>query len=376
MSSAPLSLSLPRRHLLSAQAAEAIRQGIAGGAWRETLPSERRLCELLKVSRPTVRAALGLLAQDSLIEIKHGRRNRLLGGSASGARSSRLVALVSHEPLTHTSLTAYQGIAEMRAHLAEHGFASEVLVCSARSPGAQRRRLAAFVRQNQLLCCVLISVSEALQRWCVEAGIPALVLGSCHAGVPLPSLDVDYRAVCRHAAGLLRAKGHRRLAFVVPNSGLAGDLASEAGFLDGCGADDPETHAFVVRHDGRAAQLATRIDGLLSQAAPPTALLVAKPIHTLAVVAHLLKRGRRVPAELSLIARDSDHLFADVISHYRLDEAAFAQRLTRLMTQLVHEGRLPAEAHRILPRHIAGGTVAGLAGASGAKVRHRALPGK
>jgi LacI family transcriptional regulator len=302
-----------------------------------------------------------MLAEEGLVEIRHGRRNRLLdrpkGVSPAG---DRLVALVAHEPLTHTTLTAYQGIAEMRAHLARHGFATEVLVCSARSAAAQQRKLAAFVRQNRVFCCVLVSVGEALQRWCAARGIPALVLGSCHAAVRLPSLDVDYRAVCRHAAGLLRAKGHRRLACLVPDSGLAGDLASETGFLEGCAGAQPPIDARIVRHDGTAAQLTLRLSTLFSQRTPPTALFVAKPVHTLATIAWLLRHGRRVPAEVSLVARDSDHLFAEVIAHYRFDDEAFAHRLTRLMTQLVHEGRLPPEPHLIFPRYVAGSTVAAI----------------
>lgn len=357
-------LALPRRLTLSTQSAQALREAIGRGVWRESLPSERRLCELFRVSRPTIRSALRLLAADGLIEIRHGRRNRLLSRPAAPAEKSRLVLLVSHQPLAETAHAAYLGIAEMRGHLADHGFTTEVLVCPRRSGTAQQRRLATFVRQNQVFCCVLISVSASLQQWCAEQRIPSLVLGSCHASVRLPSLDVDYRSVCRHAAGVLRGKGHRRIAFLVPDEGVAGDLASEEGFLEGCQAARAPAQGspLVVRHNGTPAGLEARLDAIFAAGDPPTGLLVAKPGHTFSVLLHLLRRGRRVPDEVSLIGRDSDPLFGEALSHYRFEEEAFAHRLTRLMAQLVTQGSLEAEPQLIFPRFVAGGTVARVSG--------------
>ena len=351
---------MPQRHSLSAQAAAAIRKAIGDGIWRESLPSERRLCETFQVSRPTIRTALQLLAKEGLIEIRQGRRNRLLSPSRSSPSSaSRLVVLVSHQPILHTSLTAYQGISEMRTHLAEQGFTTEVLVCQMRSAKAQQRKLETFVRQNRVFCCVLLSVSKELQEWFATHSIPALVLGSCHPSVKLPSLDVDYRSVCRHAAGIFRSKGHRRIAFLVPNSGVAGDLASEDGFREGCAsnAGSTDAEAIIVRHNGTTTHLATKLDAMFSSSRPPTALLVAKPTHTLGVLVYLLRKGLTVPDTVSLIGRDSDHLFEDAISHYRFDDETFAHRLSRLMAQMVSQGYLRPEPNLIFPRYVHAGTV-------------------
>ena len=357
MNSAPGTVELPRRHSLAAQSAEAIRKGILEGNWRESLPSERRLCELLQVSRPTVRTALQALARQGLIEIHQGKRNRLLAPAPRRAAGGRqLVLLVSHHPIPQTSATAYQGITEMRTHLSEHGFASEILVCPQGSARAQQRKLDTFLRQNRVVCCVLLSVSRQLQEWCAARATPALVLGSCHPAVQLPSLDVDYRSVCRHAAGVFRARGHRRIAFLVPDSGLAGDLASEEGFREGsphAGATEP----VVIRHGGTAANISARLDAAFASARPPTALLVAKPAHALATIAYLLRRGRRVPADLSLVCRDWDPLFEGNVAHYRFDAAAFANRLSRLMLHLVDQGFLRPEPSLIFPRYVSCGTI-------------------
>jgi LacI family transcriptional regulator len=342
------------------QTTEALRKGIKEATWQEFLPSERRLCELFQVSRPTVRTALRQLAKEGVIVIQHGRRNRILATSRSlAAPRSRLVVLVSHQPISHTTLAAYQGISEMRAHLAEHGFTTEVLVCPARSFVSQRRKLESFLRQNRVLCFVLLSLGKELQEWFAMHSVPALVLGSCHPAVKLPSLDVDYRSVCRHAAGVLRSKGHLRIAFIVPNSNVAGDLVSEEGFREGATrrtlADD--SVALVVRHNGTPTNLNATLNTLFASAHPPTALLVAKPQFVFFVMVYLLRHGKKVPESVSLIARDHDQLFVNMIAHYRFEGETFAHRLSRLMLQMVGQGHLPAEPNLIFPRYIASSTV-------------------
>lgn len=363
MSSSSPALAIPKRLSLSAQAADTIRKAIEDGTWKEYLPSERRLCAMFQVSRPTIRTALHLIAKSGLIEIRQGRRNRLLSTPRHTARcENRCVGLVTSEPVSHMSLVAYQGISEMRAHLAEHGFTTEILVCPRGSARIQRRKLEEFVRQNRVFCCVLLSVSKDLQHWFADRSVPALVLGSCHPEVKLPSLDIDYRSVCRHAAGIFLGQGHRRLALIVPDSDVAGDLASEQGFREAVdrrtGSD--AARATVVRHNGSAQHISTKLDALFNSAHAPTALLVAKPQHVFIVLIYLLKRGLTVPDTVSFIARDHDYIFETVlppIAHYTFDDDTYPHRLSRLMLQMVNQGYLPPEPGLIFPKYFAGGTV-------------------
>lgn len=354
---------IPKRFSLSAQAAASIAKAIDAGTWEEFLPSERRLCELFQISRPTIRTALHLLAKEGRIEIHQGRRNRLLAPAAdTNRRQNRLVGLITHEPVAHMPMSTYQRITELRSSLAEQGFATEILVCPPHSARTQRRKIEDFVRQNRVFCCVLLSVSKELQSWFCEHSVPALVLGSCHPDVKLPSLDVDYRSVCRHAAGIFLSKGHRRLALVIPNSGVAGDLASEAGFREAVAlrpASDG-AHAHIVGHNGTAQSISLKLDALFNSPHAPTALLVAKPQHVFIVIIYLLKRGLSVPDTVSFIARDYDHSFETVmppIAHYSFGDESFFHRLSRLLVQMVNQGFLSPEPNLIFPKYAAGGTV-------------------
>jgi len=350
------------RQTLSAQVAALMRSAIQQRTWIDYLPSERRLCEYFEVSRPTVRSALQGLAREGLVEIHHGRRNRILGRTAKeSVRQNRFVGIVTQVLASQSSATSQQVITEFRAALALKGFATEIFICPPRIKRGGFRLLENFVRQNRAACCVLVSVSEEVQLWFARHGVPALVLGSCHKAVRLPSLDVDYRSVCRHAAGIFLGKGHRHLALVVKHSGLAGDLASEEGFNEAvkshAGAD---VRAKIIRHQGNAQSITACLEPLFESAHPPTALLVAQPRDVFAVIIYLLRCGRAVPDAVSLIARDQDHLFDAVtpaVAHYRFDGSAYMERLTRLASKLMSTGYLSPQPTLFTPKFFAGGTV-------------------
>ncbi|MBL9215691.1 MAG: GntR family transcriptional regulator [Opitutaceae bacterium] len=356
---------IPQRQYLSTQAAAYLREGILQRTWREHLPSERRLCELLRVSRPTVRAALHLIAKEGLIEVSQGRRNRIItaGARRQPAAPRRLVVIITHLPLTGLRTDTYHSVSELRAHLATHGFATEYLVCQGRSVTEQRRQLSTFLRQNPVFCCVLLSLRRELQQWFATQSIPALVLGSCPPEIPLPSLDTDYRAAGRHAAGILLGKGHRRLAAITTDVNAGGDLTSEEGFVAGVteGPHAREARVTVLRHGGPTARLYKQLDQLFVPADAPTAVFVVREDLAFIVLNYLLQRGLSVPDKVSFISRDPNPVFAQLLpplAHYTFEAGAYNHRLSRLMLQLVTHGSLPPEPNLIFPDFYPGGSVA------------------
>jgi DNA-binding LacI/PurR family transcriptional regulator len=361
MCSSPGTFELPQRASLSAQVAATLRSAIDGGTWQSYLPGERRLCQLFQVSRPTIQTALRALAKEGRLEIRRGCQTRIRAASPkTRAGENRLVGLVTPEPVLQMTQNAHHGISEMRAHLAEHGFRTEIFVCGHGGPRAQIKKLEAFLAQNAVFCCVLISVSKDVQTWFAQHSIPALVLGWCHAGVKLPSLDVDFRSVCRHAAGIFLRRGHRHMALVVQNSGAAGELASAEGFQEGA-ARNESARPKIVRHNGTARNITDKLDALFRSPHPPTALLVAKPLPVFAVLFYLLRRNLAIPESVSVIARDQDYLFGSflpAIAHYRFDGNSFVQRLTHVMLKLVGQGFLSPEPQLLFPKFCEGDTVA------------------
>lgn len=357
-------LSIPARLSLTAQAANAIRSGIIDGTWMDFIPSERHLCELLQISRPTVRTALKVIEEEGLILIQQGRRNRIISRPARPEKSTQnpLITVITHESSYSMSAISHHGISEIRSSLAQHGFTTDTLVCSSFSTASQIQRIESYIEHNSVLCCVLVSVTKEIQEWFSNHSIPALVLGSCHEAIKLPSIDIAYHAVCRHAGSVFLNKGHRSLALIRPDTGLAGDDASEAGFLASLDArpDVDAPHAHVIGHDCTGRDLRLKLDRLFNSDIPPTALLVLRLSDVMAIMLYLLKRGLSVPDSVSLIARDHNDLFDSMdppITHYRFKVDTYSHRLSRLVLQLVNEGRVSDKPNLIFPDFVAGGTV-------------------
>jgi LacI family transcriptional regulator len=354
---------LPQRHSLVGQTVAFLDAQIAAGQWREWLPPERSLCETLQVSRSTLRRALAQLRRDGRIRPEHGAGHRILPGAKPRRAQLRShdVAVLVPEPLERLRPTQALWIDELRAMLSEHGVRLHVF------HGAQYFRaqpgpaLAKLVHQSPHGCWVLTMASRSCQHWFAQRGLPCVIAGSCHAGIDLPSRDLDHRAMCRHAAGVLLAAGHHRLAFLTQKTPRAGDLESEAGFREGVHhSQRAGVSAQIHHHDATVAGLGVALRRLFAQRPAPTALLVANAYHYLAVVSRLAQLGQQAPRDYSIISRDEDSFLtflAPEPARYEASPRALAKSLLRPVIELLEHGAVSQRAARLMPQFIRGETV-------------------
>ena len=339
-------IQIPKRISLISETAWILRDGINKGFWKETLPGERELSDQLQVSRPTLRAALSLLQKDGMIRAVHGKRRLIFPvEEPPHLPQRRKIGLITHAPISQVSQMTFQLMMEVRHHLHQGGFDSEVFFAPSQDFRKCRAKLENFIEKHSVCCCLLMLSSEEEQKWIYDRGIPALVLGSSYPSAELPSLDVDYYSVCRHAAGIFLGRGHRRLALIRSDNRIAGDRTSVEGFMDGI-AQSPhaEAHCTVIRHRGMPTDLNRQLDLLLDSGEPrPTGIFTCRPLETLVVIMHLQKRGISIPEDISIIARDRD-LFFDClepkIAHYAYSNDVICRRLTRLMLKLLGNGTI------------------------------------
>jgi len=192
--------------------------------------------------------------------------------------------------------------------------------------------------------------------------IPSLVLGSCYAGIHLPNLDIDYRAVCRHAAILLWRLGHRRICILAPRVRLGGDLAGEEGFQSALIQLSQRTKPpLILYHNGSVGDIRRVLDDCFSKTPAPTAFLATKSLHALTAISYLMRKGVRVPEDISLICRDDDDFMEHLIpsmAHYAVDLEVFARRCVRMLIQMATAGHLKPCAWRMMPQFVRGNTVA------------------
>ncbi len=359
--------SLPRRQSLVAQTAQALRHEIGIGTWPEWLPSERSLCAMFQVSRNTLRAALAELQHEGLVRTEHGAGNRVLRASAKKRTTpeSRDVGLLSPEPLEHLRPTQTLWIDELRALLIErdcrlHVFHGRQYFRSGPGPALEK-----LIAQQAHGCWILTLSNEAIQRWFSERRINCVVAGSVHGGLNLPSRDLDHRAMCRHAAGTLLGLGHRRLALLIEESRLAGDLESEAGFVEGVGLSRwPDADAVISRHDGTVAGIANALRRLMSSKSPPTAALVANAYHYLTVVSRLAQLDVRVPQDMSVISRDEDPFLSFLVpspSRYAINARALSKSLVEPIWELLDHRPVARLTVRLMPEFTRGDSIARVA---------------
>lgn len=362
MSTAPLPPTPPKRLSLVAQTALSLQEGIRTGHWKESLPGERQLCARLQVSRPTLRAALNELRQNGWIEVSPRQRPRIRRRAPISrlSASPKVIAVLSPSPAQGLIPLALLSLDALRERLTEAGYAVHFHVNPACYSTRPVRALENLVRGNPSSAWLLMGTLEPIHRWFVQSGIRCVVMGTPKAEIPLPSIDSNHRAVCRHAASLLLRKGHRSLAIILPKGIHGGDAESRRGFLEAIESWHGKVASRVLEQDGTVPGIRRLLDTTLRSADAPTAFILARPGPTLTAVTHLLRQRVRIPQDIALIARDNDAFLQAItpaITRYAIDPGAFVRRLAMIVRRLAEEGALPPRPIRLMPRFFPGETV-------------------
>jgi DNA-binding LacI/PurR family transcriptional regulator len=103
-----------------------------------------------------------------------------------------------------------------------------------------------------------------------------------------------------------------------------------------------------------------QLETLLSRKPVPTAFLVARSIHALTVITHLLRGGHKLPRDFAVVSRDDDAFLDHVVprvTRYSADATKFAKRLSKLVLELAQTGRTSTKPVRLMPDVKRGETV-------------------
>ena len=347
------------RESLGQSAAAAIAAEIARGRWPRVLPGELQLSTELQVSRSTLRQALAQLRAEGMIKTVNGYGSVVARKDRTAvAPPSRTLGLL--QPTGLDQLKPYQllWIDHFRSHCTAAGY--ELIVHEVRSESASKRaRLyGRLLEQNQHRCWILNLSPAGLQSRFQSLGVPCVVAGTCDEGVSLPFVALDNRALGIHAAGLLLAKGHRKIAVLAEKHQTAAWENCTRGFLE-VGRQqglDPE----VLRHEPNAESVGRLLGRVLRSAQRPTAILVPNPFYYLTVVSVLGSLGLRIPADISLLTTYGDPFLGYLLpspGHYDYRPAAYARRLFALAEALA-VGRTARTDVLLEPTYIAGKSLA------------------
>ena len=357
--------TLPRRHSLASQVVEILQEQITAGAWHEWLPSERELAEKLHVSRNTLRAAIAQLARSGIVRARHPVGTQIVRtGSAAFVKEQRThtIGLLSPDPIDLFRPNVALIVDELRGQLADIGLKLRAHHGQRYFSTGSGRALARLVTEHPYDCWILVLASEESKRWFHVSQVKCVVSGSCAPGVGLPFVDLDYRALCRHASGQMIRLGHRRLAYFAERSSRAGIVECRLGFLEGIALDrHGGATGEVVYHQNTTESMKKGLDRLFASTAAPTAMLVTNPHHYLFAQTYLQNRGLNVPRDVSLVSADDDPFLAYVHpspTRYEFNAHTFASRLFKLVMKVVDDDVIARKENRIMPDYLRGATLA------------------
>ncbi len=348
-----------KRRTLAEQAVGALRDSIRLGTWGRLLPGEVELARRLRISRPTLRAALAQLASEGVIIIRKGARSRIC---SDGRRRSRDVP----PSVCVINLTRNPGVSvqpllmEMRAQFATQAIGWEEITDRSLAGNAPEKRLASLVHGRRRLCWLLVGCTAAVQRWFQAARLPTLVVGTCHEKIELPSADIAYKAIGWHAAGVLSRCHHSRVALVVTEPVLAGDMECINGLRSYRPPGGRPLKVTLLSAGAQVHEFRSALDRLLAGPERPTAIMSIHVAPMLTVLTHLLRRGYRVPEDVSLLCRVTE-MVVDAglpeLTRYANPAIKLAHQVVRMVNGLLTGNRLSAKPCRIMPAFVPGATV-------------------
>lgn len=353
----------PKYRSISAQVADILREKVRKETWRNVLPGERQLAERLSVSRKTVRKALSILREEGSIHTLDNRVNtpvpRKLHIRASSGPAKRFALLLPESIETARPFTVLW-INRLMALAHDAGFEMEVMAgwrYFGQQAGQSLRRL---VDTHPGRCWILSRSHRPLQEWFAGSGELALVSGTALAGVSLPSVDVDYRALCHEAALEFLRQGHRRLALFLEKTEHGGEVACERGFRTAISAYDDAEPLVICRPSKSTSAIIREMARILSMKSPPTGILLSNSLSYVTAFSYLASRGLRVPQDISIASR-SDEPFLNYLyplpTRHFVPAAKLGTALFEAVLRLTGDPAAGAFEVRITPDLIRGSSI-------------------
>lgn len=299
------------RHLLRNEVLNALKANLEQGVWKGSLPSERQLTEHFQVSRGTLRYALKILQEEGVIRAVPGSGYRIEKRVRTRPRPSGEVSigLLVGSPLQNRGSRDQAWLPALQQRLARQGRQLHLHVGMPEMQRAPRRGLKKLFKSTDHRCWLLLRCDRLVQQFFQESRIPAILCGSPYKNVELPGIDIDFKALGCHAAGLLISKKHKRLGFVCGRNPWPGDQKLLQGFREGIAMASQKTSMRVFRYLSSDYNYRNLIGQVKKSDRRVTAVFVDCPYQYLNLFHQFLKAGISVPEEVSLICRqDADFL--------------------------------------------------------------------
>lgn len=308
----PMPPQLRRLPSLAEQAAEHLREGFQSGRWVGLLPGVVPLASELKVSKDIVRAALKVLEEEGWIENCGAGRRRMIVPlrSVMPARRALRVGIMLYLPLLEDDKLGVVILLGIRRAIEAAGhvcvFSEQCLV----QMNDNLSKISRCVKTTAANAWIVCTASRVVLEWFAAQSFPVLAFGGRFQDLPVASSATRLAPAIESAVNELVDSGHRRIVMLAetyllkptPTSSLTSYLSTlEA---RGIAATDFNLPHFNDTPEGLEDCL-----NRLFRVTPPTALIVQHAAYLVAVFSYLMRRGLRVPHDVSVITVSSDPIF-------------------------------------------------------------------
>jgi len=339
------------------QVVELLREGMARGRWRETLPGRDRLAKEIGCSHSTVEAALRRLAKEGwLVSQGAGKRRRIVLPEGKVKISKVRVRILLYE---HTDRTQ-PCESELLTRLQSAGFAADFALMSLQQLGMQVDRVARFVEKTPADVWIVVSGNQEILQWFADQPTPAIAVFGRFSDVPIAAISPRNSPAMVTAVRKLADLGHRRIVMVVREERRKPDPAVfEQQFLDELKRLGLPAGSFNLPDwEENAPGLNALLEELFRHTAP-TAIIVTEPRHLYGVLQFMARRGISSPEKVSLLCCDEDPAFDwsyPRIVHTRWDNDFLVKKVMSWVRRAV-DGRADQRQELFDAELVEGGTI-------------------
>jgi DNA-binding LacI/PurR family transcriptional regulator/DNA-binding transcriptional regulator YhcF (GntR family) len=338
------------------QVAHALREGLRQGRWQGTMPGRIRLAAELGVNHKTVKAALGILERDGLLEAHGpGRKRSILRDVPAPPVMCRVMVLLYEKSDLHTDyLVKIIHRLQEAGHWA--GFANKTL----RDLGMDVNRVARFVAKTDADAWVVVAASKVIIEWFAAQALPAFALFGRASRVSIASAAPDKTHALLELVDRLVGLGHRRIMMLAredrrkPSPGML-----EMTYLARLETHGIRTGPYNLPDWGNDPDALGKSLGSLFRHTPPSALIVDDALIFPAVVQQLARLGISAPQQISLACMDYSETFEwyrPAVTHIAWNHAAVISRVADWAKQM-SSGKTDRRRTQIRATLVPGGTI-------------------
>lgn len=340
----------------SQQVAAYLREQIRSGHYQRLMPGMDAVARELGVDPKTVGLAMELLEKEGILVsqgVGRARRIAMRGGLRQRVLNLKILCYEARDRRLYH-------ITEMVHQLIEQGFEVQFAKGCLTEMQFDIGRISRLVEQTPADAWVVLAGSSEVLEWFSRQSFPSYAVFGRQESLEIAGVSIRTPDVYREAVRRLIALGHRKIVFLTrrerrkPTLGL-----SEQAFLEELELNGIKTGPYNLP------EWEESIDGLhgcldaLMALTPPTAMIVSQPELFMAAYPHLLRRGFRVPEEISLICSGFDSSMSwcnPPISRLQAEPERIIQHVVHWATA-VAGGRSDRKKSSIKARFVEGGTI-------------------